>query len=432
MNFAGNICLLLAVAAENAACLWFVREMVYKKEQALAGGEVVCLFILGTGAALMEFLNRAYFVVFSESMLLIKTAFLLAPVLATRRKKGGTALAAAAAFLTLNMLADFLMEFLLAFCIDGYRYSYVYVPRDAFVRKTGMLFVRSAGLLLCFLLQKEEAQQHNEKLLWVFSLAGYVSMRYFYIILNMNSLAEKVIGIFCLAAVIAVFVLGLFSSSFYQKNQEDLELLEQKNRMLEMRSEKIYTLYKENQYLSHDLKNHVNLLNQLMRHGKYGKAAVYLEKLQGPVAEMEEIAVSGNSIIDLILSDKKSTAKDKDIKMILDIDRIGILPFLEQDLCVMLSNLLDNAIEACEHVEDMEKWIRVAMKRDGNILLLCIENSFQGEIVLKNGKIMTNKKEIKRHGIGIESVKYVIDKYQGDIKQEIKGCIFCCSVVLFL
>ena len=286
-----------------------------------------------------------------------------------------------------------------------------------------MLLIRFAGILLCYLIQKEKVELHNEKLMWMFSLIGYVSTRYFFIVLNMNDNAENVLGILCLAAIIIVFVLSFFSSSVYKKNNENSDLLEQKNRLLEKRLEKIYMLYRENQYLSHDLKNHVNLLYQLMKHGEYEKAAEYLEKM---------LDVSGNRIIDLILSDKKSAAKEKNIKMILDIDQIGILPFPEQEICVILSNLLDNAIEACEYVEDMEKWIRMAIKRDGNILLLCLENSFQGEIVLKNGKIMTNKKEIKRHGIGIESVKYVIDKYQGDIRQEIKGNIFCCSVILFL
>lgn len=432
MNFAENTCLFLAVAIENVTCLWFMREMVYRKERALKNMETVYLFIFVAGITSVEFVNRAYFAVFSETMLVLKIFFLSGSVIAARKKKVLTAFAAAVTFTTLNILADFLMEFLFVLCIDGYRYSPIYILQHACIRKTGVLLIRFAGILLCYLIQKEKVELHNEKLMWMFSLIGYVSTRYFFIVLNMNDNAENVLGILCLAAIIIVFVLSFFSSSVYKKNNENSDLLEQKNRLLEKRLEKIYMLYRENQYLSHDLKNHVNLLYQLMKHGEYEKAAEYLEKLREPVTEMEEMDVSGNRIIDLILSDKKSTAKEKNIKMILDIDQIGILPFPEQEICVILSNLLDNAIEACEYVEDMEKWIRMAIKRDGNILLLCLENSFQGEIVLKNGKIMTNKKEIKRHGIGIESVKYVIDKYQGDIRQEIKGNIFCCSVILFL
>lgn len=92
---------------------------------------------------------------------------------------------------------------------------------------------------------------------------------------------------------------------------------------------------------------------------------------------------SGNSIIDLIINDKRSVAADKSINLKMEIDQIGILPIADQDICVILANFLDNAIEACEHVENGEKWINIIIKRDRNVLLICIENSFQGRIIKK-------------------------------------------------
>ncbi len=68
----------------------------------------------------MEFVNRAYFAVFSETMLVLKIFFLSGSVIAARKKKVLTAFAAAVTFTTLNILADFLMEFLFVLCIDGY------------------------------------------------------------------------------------------------------------------------------------------------------------------------------------------------------------------------------------------------------------------------------------------------------------------------
>lgn len=431
MNIIGNVCLFLAVVIENIACLWFIREMVYKRERKLKNKEIGLLMIPVMGITILEFTNRAFFAIYSESMLLLKIFLLWGPVLLIRRKKGWTAFTAAVTFVTLNMLADFLVEFLFILYIDGYQYS-VYISQQVFNRRIGMLFVRVISLLLCYIIQKGKVELHDEKLMCIFSVIGLVSMRYFFIILTMNDRAENVLGMVSLAAVIIIFVLSFFSSSYYRKNNENADFLEQKNLLLEKGIENFYRLYRENKYLSHDLKNHVNLLCHLMKQEEYGKAVEYLEKLREPVTEMEEVMVSGNRIIDLVLSDKMSLAKEKNIKMMLEIDQVGMLPLLEQDICVILSNLLDNAVEACEHVDDMEKWIRMKINRDGNILLFCIENSFQGEIVQKNGKIMTNKKEVKRHGLGIASVKYVVDKYQGSIEQEIKGCIFSCSVILFL
>ncbi len=87
MNFAENTCLFLAVAIENVTCLWFMREMVYRKERALKNMETVYLFIFVAGITGVEFVNRAYFAVFSETMLILKIFFLSGSVIAARKKR---------------------------------------------------------------------------------------------------------------------------------------------------------------------------------------------------------------------------------------------------------------------------------------------------------------------------------------------------------
>ena len=90
------------------------------------------------------------------------------------------------------------------------------------------------------------------------------------------------------------------------------------------------------------------------------------------------------------------------------------LPFDEADLCIVLGNALDNAIEACLRGEVLEPYVELKIKYDVGNLIIIVENSFDGTIKKNHqGKILTRKKKIKNHGIGIDSMKRVVEKYHG-------------------
>lgn len=432
MNTVGNICLFLAVAIENITCLRFVRQMVYKKERALKTGEITILLILMTGITFLEVINRAYFSVFSRAMLLLKIIWLCMPVFMIRRKKIVAAFTISVTYITLIMLADFFIECIFCVFIEGYSVFDIYIPKWAFVRKIYMLFLRIAGLMFCQFIIKKNIELYNEKISLISSAIGYVSMMYFYSTIIEPVKVERALSLIWIVVTISILIISFFASSFFNEDSKKTDFIKQENKLLEKEREKFYDLYNENRYLSHDLKNHISLVWRLIEREEYERAATYMEKLREPVKEMEEMFFSGNRIIDLIINDKKRAAADKNIKFEMEIDQVGDLPVADQDICVVMANLLDNAIEACEHIENGEKWIHINIKRDRNIFLIGIENSFQNTIIQKNGKLISNKAEIERHGIGIESVKYAVDKYHGDIKQEISDCTFCCSVIFFL
>lgn len=432
MYIVGNVCLFLAVIIENLTCLCFMREMVYKKERKLKNKEIGLLLIFVIVITFLETVHKIYFTLFSRPMMLLKLVCLCIPVLMIYRKRIIATFTITVTYITLAMLADFLIECIFCVFIEGYSAFNIYILNWAFVRKVYMLLLRIAGMMLCRMITYKNIELYSEKISLVSSVIGYVSMMYFYGVILEEVKGEKALNIIWIVASISILVLSFFTSSFLVEDSKKADLIKQENRLLEQEREKFYDLYKENRYLSHDLKNHIGLLCQLMQREEYERAVTYMEKLREPVKEMEDMFFSGNRIIDLILNDKKSTAANKNINLKIEIDQIGTLPIDDQDICVILANLLDNAIEACEHIEKGKKWIHATIRRDGNIFQIRIENSFQDKIIQKNGKLVSNKAEIKRHGIGIESVKYVVDKYHGDIKWEIRDCVFCCSVVLFL
>lgn len=98
----------------------------------------------------------------------------------------------------------------------------------------------------------------------------------------------------------------------------------------------------------------------------------------------------------------------------------------------MLSNLLDNALEACEKCIDQRSWIDITIRKMNNGLILKVSNSMQGKILISEERYLTTKEDSKRHGIGLDSVNYVLKKYNANIKIESSDQTFNVSIVFFL
>ena len=117
--------------------------------------------------------------------------------------------------------------------------------------------------------------------------------------------------------------------------------------------------------------------------------------------------------MDALVNYKYLLAVQKNIEMQVEICIPEELNVDTADLCIILGNLLDNAIEAAEKCEK-EKRIRLKILYGNRNIRIEIANTFDGEIHrMENGMYMTSKKDAKRHGIGLQSVQKSIDKYKG-------------------
>lgn len=107
------------------------------------------------------------------------------------------------------------------------------------------------------------------------------------------------------------------------------------------------------------------------------------------------------------------------------------------DIGIILNNLLDNAIEACEKLEQEQRYINLTLKKKNHFLLIEVENSFDGKVIWEDGGIvpMTTKQSdlpdiLMEHGIGLKNVKDVADHYLGDMDIKIKNDVFKVTVML--
>ena len=181
--------------------------------------------------------------------------------------------------------------------------------------------------------------------------------------------------------------------------------------------------------VKHDMKNNMIYLQNLLK-ADPEEAEKYLEKFIGKTTKKtDEFSKSGNFSIDSMLNYKNMIAKSKGLSLILE-EQIPInLPYENSDLCVILGNLLDNAIEAAENSENKEIDVRIVYAK--NKLKITVKNYYTGKIKKDTGgNFISTKSDTKNHGIGLQSVTRIVEAYGGVMEVLTERSIFQVNILM--
>ena len=175
----------------------------------------------------------------------------------------------------------------------------------------------------------------------------------------------------------------------------------------------------------HDYRNHMIVVNAYLESGKTAEAREYLNTINSGINGVINKIKTGNFVSDAILNSKAVTAAKIDAK----IEFSGRVPsegISSEDLCTVLSNLIDNAIEACEKVSGTKK-IEIESGEANGFMILSVSNP---TVNGANPKFRTTKKDKLNHGIGLKNVERAIKKYNGTLDLSKNGELFTANVRL--
>ncbi len=168
--------------------------------------------------------------------------------------------------------------------------------------------------------------------------------------------------------------------------------------------------------MRHDLKNHLEIINTLCEEERYEELREYTASLNKEAASLGNIIFTGNEIADMVLRSKLKIAMDRNISF----DFNGTLEALNKleapDICGLLSNAYDNALDACSSLPNA--YIRTKVSTSPNYTVIQITNPVAKKIHICDNRVNTTKKEPHDHGYGMEIMKRIARKYHGECRFE--------------
>ena len=167
--------------------------------------------------------------------------------------------------------------------------------------------------------------------------------------------------------------------------------------------------------LYHDINNHICCIDNLKNNSS--EVDEYINNLKDEIKEFKCIYNTGNMILDIIINEKSKSCKNKGINFTCDINFSKVDFIKPIDVSSIFDNILDNAIEACDKISDekIDKYIRIKGTIIKSFFIIKCENSKVNSIKIHKDLLLTDKIDKFMHGIGIQSVKSSLEKYNGEI-----------------
>ncbi len=179
--------------------------------------------------------------------------------------------------------------------------------------------------------------------------------------------------------------------------------------------------------LKHDMKNHMMVIASYLNKNEYEEAKQYTSTILDKLNSVHTYVETGNSLLNHILNEKFNLARGKGISVKAEIENISFSRMESIDFSAMLSNILDNAIEACED-ECAQIQVQIAMKRSYDTIL--VKNKIKESVLEKNPSLCTTKKVEDSHGIGISQIIKIVEKYDGFFDFYEENGWFCVSTFI--
>lgn len=210
------------------------------------------------------------------------------------------------------------------------------------------------------------------------------------------------------------------------------------NELMTKHCDEVQNIYRTMRGWRHDYHNHIQAMKvltiQMRENGRNDEPLEqleeYLNKLNDDLTAVDTVVKTGNVMVDAILNSKLSLMKAKKLPVNVKASVPASFPISEVDLCAVIGNLLDNAMEACERQQaENERFIRVYIGVLKQHLYISVSNSVSGD-VKKAGKKYLSTKRSANHGYGLMRIDRIAAKYHGYVNRQNEEGVFVTEVML--
>jgi len=338
------------------------------------------------------------------------------------------------------VIALLIMADLLAFSIENvFMINNIFTPLNSMYHRILMILVSKTLLFLLLKLcsKKNIYLNNNSKLTMLYYfliiILPMITTSAFFVVFYSLQFAPETSNVFyaVLTMSIGMLLLNIFVFHVFDallngmQIQNESKLMQQQYEFQIKHFENIEKSQENIRAIKHDINNHIFSIQALIEKGQIEEAKNYISTIDEKIARTNLFSDSGNIIIDALLDNRYETFKSNDINVSKKIIIPKELNIENHDLCTVLSNLLDNAIDACTKIRlGEERFIDICLEYKKNFLYIKISNNFEIKPIERNGRFITSKNNSEIHGFGLSNVKSVVEKYNGHMDIKVYGNIF--------
>lgn len=326
-------------------------------------------------------------------------------------------------------------------CIIGKGYLDLVIQKDLY-RFVGVVIIQIVLFYLTRFMIKRTKKDSTYSLKWnewfvlliipvisIFTMS-FVSL----IIINIEEQLSPMQHIFSILSILGILMTNSLVYVLYVNMQKDhakqleYSILQQAFKSQEKSVEETKILYQSVRSIRHDLKQHFQVALTMLHSGKINEAVDYMEKYNDTVLDgISNRVFCDNDVVNYIINSKSKICSDRHIKIYIYIAN-EIPEFSDLDLCVLLGNALDNAIEGVSGEGNNE--IYLELRNVDNFFMISVKNTIINSVLEDNPNLISTKNEKEVHGLGILSMKEVVRKYNGSIEFYESDNKFCCDMLL--
>lgn len=251
------------------------------------------------------------------------------------------------------------------------------------------------------------------------------------------ALINNGISQYILTGMICIILANIMTYYFFTVMNKEYEntikakLLEQQNETLKKSIADKDAFVKEMKTVRHDIKNQLLTIMQYANEEKTDEIKEYVNVLTNNyLPNILNYINTNNAAFDAVINSKSAVCNQKNIFMEVNIKQDTDISIPPAEIAVLFGNLLDNSIEAAKHTD--EKRISLDIQKNASYLIILVSNSIKSSVLTTNENLETSKSDKELHGIGIKSIKNIVEKHNGMIQFYEEENEFCCHIMIDL
>ena len=233
-----------------------------------------------------------------------------------------------------------------------------------------------------------------------------------------------IVILICLICIAGVFLLRHILTNMIDRQIERFQ-----SELIEKQTREIQNMYRQVRGWRHDYRNHIQNMKIQLSEKNYEKLDGYLDQLADDLDTVDTVIKTGNVMADAILNSKLSIAEKLNVRLNVKANIPEGLSISDVELCSVLGNMLDNAVESCASLPESERFMRVYIGKLKGQLYLSVQNS-AGDVRKEKGFYISTKDDPGQHGYGLFRIDRIAKKYGGYVNRQNEEGVFATEIMI--